>query len=99
MQTNGGNLEIPISFRVALPIAAMIGRSIGVGLIFGIILSIYRAIVGASISDVGMLVFMDWNALDKNINKYLVFALWGPLLISLIGGGMYYLYKMGKVKE
>jgi hypothetical protein len=93
--TNGGNAEIPVSVKIAAPIARMVLRSIGVGAGVGAVLGAFRFAMQTFLPAYTNRV-LDWVPLDYVTShpEQWGFLLLGGGLAAIIGGGLYYLYRM-----
>ncbi|MCP4149664.1 MAG: serine/threonine protein kinase [bacterium] len=87
-QTNGGTLEIPLSYIVSAPIARMIGRSVRAGAIAALGLGLFRFIINL-IDPAYEMKAMDWIDWDKLPIAFAYIPM-GIGLVLLIGGGIYY---------
>jgi serine/threonine protein kinase len=99
-QTNGGTLEIPVSYIVVAPLLKMIGRSILAGLIFGGLMGLTRFLLNKLVP---MYInnIVDWVAWEQinNLPNMWTLMLFGLLTTGLLSGGFYYLKRMLTVKS
>ncbi|MBV5338783.1 MAG: serine/threonine protein kinase [Deltaproteobacteria bacterium] len=94
VQTPGGNLEVPVTFRVIAPLPGMIGRSLGWGLLWGGGLGFFRWIFGMMTPDFANKVMssVTWEQAGKT--SMVSCGIFGLVLAILLGGTGYYLVRM-----
>jgi serine/threonine protein kinase len=97
---NGSSIEVPLSFRAGAPWLQMIARSLVAGAICSAFFGIMRVVIGSSM---GMLNGKSrWFSYD-NVNKYWSnhgeIILWAFILLIGVGGGLYYLIRMGNARK
>lgn len=100
-ETNGGRLEIPVSYRVAAPLWKMIGRSLWAGILCALVLGIYRGFLGLTMPSKWppnvIFNWHTWKSLWENGADFWIMIIWMLLLVGIVGGGIYYLIRIGKI--
>jgi serine/threonine protein kinase len=95
VQTNGGNLEIPVSYKVVAPLFKMIGRSLWRGLLFGGTLCLLRLSLNyfSPIYNNTTVGWLQWEQIENlpNVVEITVVSL---VLFCILGGIFYYVRKM-----
>lgn len=101
VQTNGGTIEIPVSYIVAAPIWKMIGRSILAGILFGGALGLLRFLLNemSSLYRDHTMDWINWNSVNGAGGKVFLFLLFGVSFICIVGGSVYYLHGVIKGKH
>jgi serine/threonine protein kinase len=94
VQTPGGNLEVPVTFRVIAPLPGMIGRSLGWGILWGGGLGFFRWIYGVVTPNFANKVMsaVTWEQAGKT--SMVSGGIFGLVLAILLGGTGYYLVRM-----
>ena len=93
VQTNAGNLQIPVSYKVTAPVIRMVGRSIGIGFICAIIFGLFRLIIPNR-----FLVWHDWDQVGEIVEQPIIIFLM-ILFVGIIGGGLFYFNTLSKIQE
>jgi len=100
VETNGGRLEIPISFRVSMPLGAMVLRTALVGILCGEVAGLLRLLLETCLPQCvyNLLDWYDWNTIAAHLSQ------WGFIPAALftltgLGGGLYYLFSMCRVNR
>ncbi len=104
VQTPGGCLNVPVTFRVRAPLAAMIGRSLGWGLVWGGGLGFFRLALGAAAPEFSNRVMsaVTWeqvNTIQVGNMSMLSRGVFGFVLAVILGGTGYYLVRMFSIKD
>lgn len=99
VQTPGGNIEVPVTFRVRAPLVAMIGRSIRWGLVWGGGLGFFRLVAGTAAPDFSnrVMTAVTWeqiNTIQNGDSIMLSRGIFGLVLAVFLGGAGYYLVRM-----
>jgi hypothetical protein len=104
--TNGGDVEIPVSYTVGAPWGMMLGRSVGVGLAWAAFLGGVRILFELTFPDFHSK-RLDWLGVDQIIpnspdlktgfaflDQYVVVIFLGSLLVGAAYGWCYYLRRL-----
>ncbi|GKT09135.1 serine/threonine-protein kinase [Desulforhabdus sp. TSK] len=94
-EANGSRMEIPISFTAGIPWLEIFCRSLGVGCICAVVFGILRFIIGSSTGIAGPLWWISFENVEGYWFRHPDLILWAALLIGGVGGGLYYLIRMG----
>ncbi len=95
IESNGGTLTIPIRFQVAVPWVDMVARCLGVGILAGCLLFLYRLLAGG-LFPVGNRRVLDWVKLVEPDRLHVTFPYTEPvvtvtvliLLAAVLVGGV-----------
>ena len=98
--TNGGRLEIPVSFRVTPPRKMSLLRSLAVGACVGAAFGVIRLLIQTMLPAIYRMYTLDWFPSQEGIaNRYA----WGLVpaglgLIVLLLGGVYFVHVMDRAR-
>lgn len=105
--TNGGKLEIPVTYKVTAPVWKMVGRSVLSGLFVAMLFGGLRAIPSSPYK-YRIMDWMDWNYLVEQTTKEgfprvrdaaAEYGFWGFIFSIMVGGGIYYLIRMASIRR
>ena len=103
VQTNGGALAVPVTYRVSVPLYRMIGRSMLAGAVFGGGMCILRFLYGALSPHLNSSIFSFMSATEvanfKSLERALLTIMISLLLMAVVGGCGYYCLRMLRINR